>query len=57
MPFNCTEADHHRTAWKGNGGDRLFHAKKIEGIYLCVRNHTAVPQRGTLNDPTCLQRQ
>lgn len=55
MPFNCTEADYHRTAWRGNGGDRLFHAKK-ERIYLCVRNHT-VPQKGTLNDPMCLKRQ
>lgn len=57
MPFNCTEQIIIGQLGREMVETDYFMLKKIEGIYLCVWNHTAVPQKGTLNDPTCLQRQ
>lgn len=42
MPFNCTEADDHWTAWSGNGGDML---KKRENLLMCKDSHCCSSKR------------
>lgn len=45
MHLLIAEADYHRTAWKGNGGDRLFHAKNRRNLLMCKESHCCSSKR------------